>query len=258
MDEFRETLWEAYRAAPCQVLPNPLWKTLCRMGSAQTLCETRDGLVAQLALWDEAGLYMHWQRDRQRLTLPVSVLEEVRFALVHADFVASIPPRLFRQRQPYFRLLHWGAPTAPATLEARFAFAPAQPITEAATVSDLICRSYETLQPTPEMVLSWTTHAAYDPQLWLWVVDRQVDRPVGLGIAERDPTVPEGSLEWIQVLPAYRRRGLGSALVCELLRRLADQVAFTTVSGEQANAQALALYRRCGFGGDDVWWLLEK
>ncbi len=258
MDEFPATLGDLYRTAPCQTLPNPLWKTLRHVGSAQTLCEVCDGQVAQLALWDETGLYMHWQRDRRRLALPLSVLEDVGFALLHDDFAASIPPHLFRQRQPYFRLLHSGAVVAPATLEARFAFAPAQPITEAATVSELICRSYETLQPTPEMVLSWTTHPVYDPTLWLWVVDRRADRPVALGIAERDPAVPEGSLEWIQVLPAYRRRGLGSALVCELLRRLADQVAFTTVSGEQANARALALYRRCGFSGDDVWWLLEK
>jgi len=258
MDGFRETLEEVYRTAPCQALPNPLWKTLRHVGSAQTLCEMRDGVAAQLALWDEAGLYMHWQRDRQRLALPVSVLEGVRFALLHDDFAASIPPHLFRQRRAYFRLLHRGAPIAPTTMEARWAFAPAQPITEAATVSSLICRSYETLQPTPEMVLSWTTHPVYDLTLWLWVVDRWADRPVALGIAERDPTVAEGSLEWIQVLPAYRRRGLGSALVCELLRRLAAQVAFITVSGEQANAQALALYRRCGFEGDDIWWLLEK
>ncbi len=258
MDDFPATLGDLYRAAPCQALPNPLWKTLCRVGSARTLCETRGGAVAQLALWDETGLYMHWQRDRRELVLPISVLEGVRFALLHDDFAASIPPQLFRQRHAYFRLMHRGAPIAPVKMEPRWAFAPAQPITEAATVSDLICRSYETLQPTPEMVLSWTTHPVYDPTLWLWVVDRRADRPVALGIAERDPTVPEGSLEWIQVLPAYRRRGLGSALVCELLRRLAGQVAFITVSGELANAQALALYRHCGFDGDDIWWLLEK
>jgi len=69
--------------------------------------------------------------------------------------------------------------------------------------------------------------------------------------------VPEASLEWVQVHPAYRGKGLGKALVNELSQRALEEVAFLTVSGEvESEFQPEQLYRRCGFTGDDVWWLL--
>ena len=70
--------------------------------------------------------------------------------------------------------------------------------------------------------------------------------------------IPEASLEYIQVLPEYRGRGLGECIVLELLTRLHGCVEFTTVSGEvESRTNPEGLYRRCGFRGDDVWWLLR-
>lgn len=75
---------------------------------------------------------------------------------------------------------------------------------------------------------------------------------------ERDRRVSEASLEWIQVHPGYRQRGVGRAIVTELVNRVADHVSFITVSGELASEhQPELLYRRCGFKGGDVWWLLS-
>ena len=111
---------------------------------------------------------------------------------------------------------------------------------------------------TAGQVQAWTRHPVYDPHLWIWV--EEGGQTAGLGIAEFDGSVPEGSLEWIQVLPAFRRRGVGRAVVLELLRRLVDRAAFITVSGQKASdgSGAEALYRSCGFEGHDVWWLLQK
>jgi ribosomal protein S18 acetylase RimI-like enzyme len=82
-----------------------------------------------------------------------------------------------------------------------------------------------------------------------------------LGIAELDKTIQEGSLEWIQVLPAYHGLGLGKGIVQKLLSRLEKekQVKFATVSGQVDNVtRSEALYRSCGFKGNDVWWLLSQ
>ena len=55
------------------------------------------------------------------------------------------------------------------------------------------------------------------------------------------------------------RPGLGTALVLELLRRLQDRAEFVTVSGEVNNpSNPQRLYRKCGFAGSDVWWLLRR
>ena len=68
------------------------------------------------------------------------------------------------------------------------------------------------------------------------------------GIAELDREIGEGVLEWIQVSKDYRRRGLGSYLVLELLWRMRKAARFVTVSGECENADnPEGLYRKCGF-----------
>jgi ribosomal protein S18 acetylase RimI-like enzyme len=113
------------------------------------------------------------------------------------------------------------------------------------------------MRPSSETVCSWAQHPVFDADLWLWVMNGD-GTPVGLGIAEVDTSVSEGALEWIQVLPQYRGQGIGKAIVCELLSRLQSCVDFTTVSGEVDNStHPEMLYRRCGFTGDDVWWLLR-
>lgn len=62
-----------------------------------------------------------------------------------------------------------------------------------------------------------------------------------------------------QVLPTHRGRGLATALVLELLTRVQKRSAFTTVSGRVNNdTSPEQLYRRCGFTGEDVWWVLRR
>ena len=61
------------------------------------------------------------------------------------------------------------------------------------------------------------------------------------------------------MLPEYRGRGLGKALVYELLHRVSNMVSFTTVSGLQSNkTNPEKLYRSCGFTGFDIWLVYNK
>ena len=84
-------------------------------------------------------------------------------------------------------------------------------------------------------------------------------RPVALGIADFDAEIKEGSLEWIQVLPGKRRMGLGKMIVNELLSRLKGKADFATVSGQIDNAtNPEMLYRKCGFTGNDIWYVISN
>ena len=99
----------------------------------------------------------------------------------------------------------------------------------------------------------------FDNDLWVFICDKQSLSPIALGIADFDRNIGEGSLEWIQALPDYRGRGLGTKIVFELLFRLKEKASFITVSGEVYNpTNPETLYRKCGFSGDDVWYVFRN
>jgi GNAT superfamily N-acetyltransferase len=256
--DFAQTLTQAYLAAPCQVLPNALWKTLARLENRDTVsAQSLSGRPIHLEIWRERRLLLYWDRARDRLDLTPEQIEQVRFALIHQDYLAALRPERFAQRTAFFRLKFTGTPM-PFSLPYGFHFRGAAPDLEAEAISGLIGRCYEALQPGVEEVRGWTRQPVFAPSLWVWAWDELHDRPAGLGIAEFDPSINEGSLEWIQVLPEYRGRGLAQGLVLELLRRLHGRADFVTVSGEVDNlTNPEELYRKCGFTGADIWWVLS-
>jgi GNAT superfamily N-acetyltransferase len=262
---FDAALRAAYREWPCEVLPNALWKTLgaLRRTIDPVLVSDVDaatGEVQFLQARDGEQLMVHWARSG---TLPLPDrrwMAAFRLALVNERHIASgrFPAEDLTSVRRYFRLVHRGA-AAPFDLGDGLALRNVDNPHEVADVAAFINRCYVDMALAPETVRTWMDHPVYAPDLWVWAVDLDTITPVGLGIAELDPTVPEASLEWVQVLPAYRRRRIGTVIVSELLRRVEGRVVFTTVSGELDNTtNPEALYRRCGFTGDDVWWVLRR
>lgn len=109
-----------------------------------------------------------------------------------------------------------------------------------------------------EFVDGLTRISVFDKELWVLVVEKSTRQPAALGIADYDAMLKEGSLEWIQVLPGMRGLGLGKMVVNELLSRLATKATFVTVSGQVDNAtNPERLYRKCGFTGDDIWYVIR-
>lgn len=91
------------------------------------------------------------------------------------------------------------------------------------------------------------------------MIDKISASVVGCGIAELDKELHEGIIEWIQVLPVHRGKGIGQLIVNELLKRMSPKAKFATVSGKVNNeTEPDLLYRKCGFAGDDIWHILTK
>lgn len=257
MMDFRDALISVYRENPCQVLPNALWKALAELESLETSFEIEGNDVLHLEARGEEELFLYW--DRNRANIPHHALTDLRFALIHQDFVHAIPPAHFATQKRYFRLIHKDEPIPKTQPPAGFGIVNVNVAAETHLVADLIGKCYTDLHPSKESARSWMHHPVFDPDLWLWVIDERKDIPVGLGIAEVDHAISEASLEWIQVLPSYRGRGLGKSIVRELLSRLRGRVEFTTVSGEVDNqTNPEALYRSCGFRGNDIWWVFRS
>ena len=95
--------------------------------------------------------------------------------------------------------------------------------------------------------------------MWIAVTERGQDTIVASGIAEIDVDIKEGILEWIQVSPEYRGKGLGKFVVRELLWRMKDKAEFVTVSGKVDNlTNPRDLYLACGFSGEEIWHVMRK
>jgi GNAT superfamily N-acetyltransferase len=254
---FRDALVSTYCEDPCRVLPNALWKTLARLGELQTAFDIEQGVVTRLQAWDESILLVNWMKSSASCPAPGLFPAAPGMLMLHEADLRALPVDRFPARTAYFRLLHRPAGRGvTVTPPPGFSLRSAEPGREFRQVAELIGRCYADLHPTDDEVQGWTRHPVFDPALWIWIVDDEKGLPAGLGIAEFDREVREGSLEWIQMLPGYQGRGLGKCLVRELLARLEGRADFTTVSGEVVNAtHPEALYRSCGFSGEDVWWL---
>lgn len=124
-------------------------------------------------------------------------------------------------------------------------------------VINIINKSYENISVNHEQIISYTKTKVYNSSLWIIIYLE--DKPVGLGIADYDGELKEGILEWIQVLPEYRNISIGSFIVNELLKKIKSLGGeFTTVSFDKKNpSNPEKLYRKSGFTGEDIYYILH-
>ena len=174
--------------------------------------------------------------------------------IIHeADFHENIPNDY--EDEPYFRLTHPLVELAESKLPEQFNFC-------AASINEFVKHinsCYTELCITADELKGYQNHPVYSPDLWLAVRDNRTGMLVASGIGELDREIGEGVLEWIQVSNNYRRLGLGSCVVRELLYRMNEKAKFVTVSGQCNNSsKPEELYRKCGFTGNDIWHILRK
>ena len=126
-------------------------------------------------------------------------------------------------------------------------------------LTEMINRSYthSNIHVTEEHIKNLTKTKVYCPELWIGaVLDGKL---IGSVLCDFDSEIGEGIIEWLQVLPAYRGKGIASALTCKALKAMSGFAEFATVSGECDNiTDPERVYRKCGFEGNDVWHILNK
>ncbi len=259
METFDAALLSAYRKHPCRVLPNALWKTLAETPNYTCTFVVDLGRVTQLQMRRDDALLLYWRADRALPQFSDVVWPCLTSALLHDDFIGAVPPGALPSREAYFRLQRNTANLSDVALPQGFDFVDAQVDDEAVSIADFITGCYEAIALGADDVRGWSQLPVFAPDLAFWIVDVTRGIPAALAVSHFDARVPEVSLEWVQVHPNYRGRGLGTALVRETLRRARDHANLVTVSGAVANRhRPAALYRRCGFTGDDVWWVLRR
>lgn len=121
----------------------------------------------------------------------------------------------------------------------------------------MINRSYSEIRVSADEIKSLTATPVYCPELWIGAALEGT--LIGSILCDFDAEAGEGVIEWLQVLPEYRGRGVATALICRVLRTMRGFADFATVSGECDNlTKPERVYRRCGFEGNDVWHILHE
>lgn len=124
-------------------------------------------------------------------------------------------------------------------------------------LSDFVMKCYPLERLPVSQIKSMIDSNYFDSNLWLKLstIEGEI---VATGISEIDRKVKEGTLEWIQVLPAYRKQGLGKIIVRETLNYFKGKVDFVTVSGKvEKVSQPILLYESCGFKNKVIWHFIR-
>lgn len=158
----------------------------------------------------------------------------------------------------YFRLKHNLISINKIVLQPEFYITSIKE-TQFSQLVELINRSYMHLGIIVDIdqVKEWTNTEVYVPDLWTAIFKEDI--MIGAIIVDYDKVTKEAIIEWIQILPEYRRLGLASALINNSLKCLRGIADFVTVSGMMNNkTNPEILYRKCGFTGDDIWHILIR
>lgn len=126
-------------------------------------------------------------------------------------------------------------------------------------LADMINRSYSHSEicVSNNYIKSLTDTEVYCRELWIGAFCSE--KLIGSILCDFDAEVGEAIIEWLQVLPEYRNRGIASALISKVLIKMSDFADFATVSGECNNiTNPEKVYRKCGFFGNDVWHILNS
>ncbi len=243
-DHFLKTLKATYILDPT-TQPTAFWKTKAWLNHPDARLTTEEGNTT-LTFKDMLLLRLPLHAPYNPITdagLKTLVFAEKQHAITHL------------KETKYFKLYYNHSVRTTPPLNPNFQIKPVTP-DEYHQVMTFINENYENIHVDLDEVQSWRTRPVYKDDLWIWIIDTATDKTAALGIAEFDPDIDEGALEWIQVDAAYRGHGLGKALVHTLVNRISASGTFTTVSGEVDNlTKPERLYKSCGFTGERIWYV---
>ena len=185
-----------------------------------------------------------WKTERVTVPENITILREDRFDASECRGTD----------EPYFRMIHRLDGIEKPELPEPFRIIPCDADGFARHIRE--CYTEECI--TADELRAYARQPVYDADLRIAVADTTNGRIAASGIADADTRIGEGILEWIQVSPDYRHRGLGKYIVRELLYRMKGKADFATVSGRVNNPDnPFALYRSCGFTDPVIWHIIR-
>jgi GNAT superfamily N-acetyltransferase len=262
-----ELIHAIYESAPHAVLYTPLCKIAHVLHGCHSLVSTDGAQLSAAVAYTEDSIEFAWALPHRGETLR-NLLMQVKRRLKAIAFLPVMEGGRRRWSETLglrvlgrsFRARYRGAPGGPVEWPAGFTLAPCDPARDLAAAAALINEAYPSLPNliTATHLAEMAGSAATVPEGWFFLRDEATGRPAGLAITGLCRETGEGFIDWIELLPRYRQRGLGRGLVQEAIHRLSP-ARFITVSGSlDAPFAAGDLYRHCGFDEVCHWTILGQ
>lgn len=260
----RELIRTLYDRAPHTTLYTPYCKIRERLETCSFLGSTDGHRLCAALAYSSDTIEFSWAANGRRGTL-----QNLLAALLRRIGTPTFLPLIEGGRRSWsrrlelplrdrcFRALHGGDTPAAGELPAEYRFEDCDPARDLPDAARLMNAAYPSLPRfmTPERLRGMIEKDYYFAPGWFFLTDRTRQR-VGLAISGYDREMDEGFIDWVELLPRLRQRGLGRLLVCESLRRLASARWVTVAGSLDAPFVAGGLYRRCGFHQTAHWSIL--
>jgi len=144
------------------------------------------------------------------------------------------------------------APHAP--LPDGYAIRTVRGIAEAAAIAEVHQAAFPGANWTPELYRSVMESPGYAPERE-FVVESPAGGLAAFTVTWLDPVNKTGLFEPVGTHAGFRRRGLGKALLCHSMKRMAEAgMIYAIVMNAPNNEASIALYRSCGF---EPWHLID-
>jgi GNAT superfamily N-acetyltransferase len=254
-DAFIGEVLELYVRNPCQVSCIAFWKIEQICLQSETYRITDNGHTYLYAIRNQR-LEFYWSDDKDRFILTQDQTQALELLVLHEDFYKLIAEDLkgyqVTESHPliYDFTFSQGFNLSEDFFLADFDFDREQEFVFAA---ELLNRCYKNHNHDAEEIAGWCAQPVFDESLWIWVRTRGSNEVVGLGISTYQESIKETYLDWIQVLPKYQRKGIGSVLVGETINRAIDKSDIIRVTG-----MVDGFYQNCGFEGTESWRVVTK
>ena len=255
--KFSNALKQIYKNNPTEILPNAFYKTKNILNQFTTEMKIIKDTVGKMKIHNRNKVMLYWHNNLKLVPKMKHKIMDSGFVLLNEKYLDDEIINSFKKKEKYFKLVNYPVITYSYKLDSRYKIINVDVNKELNKVSEFINNCYDKINVSGKQVKKWTESRVFNNNLWLWVKDKNAKSEAGLIIADFDESISEVSLEWVQIDPDYRRNGLGEMIVKELLYRVKGFADFVTVSGQIDNkTKPEKLYRKCGFSGDDIWYVL--
>jgi GNAT superfamily N-acetyltransferase len=254
-DVFAEEVVELYVKNPCRVSSIAFWKIEKIFLDSETYRITDNGHTYLYAIRNKS-MEFYWSDDQDHFILTQDQTQALDVLVLHEDFYKLIAENLdgykLRESHPlvYDFTFNREFNLSEDFFVADFDFNKEQDFVVAA---ELLNRCYKNHNHDAEEIIGWCGELVFEESSWIWVKTRISNEVVGLGISTYQESIKETYLDWIQVLPKYQRKGIGTMLVGETINRAIGKSDIIRVTG-----MADGFYRKCGFKGTESWRILTK